>query len=147
MSICFDWPSMMGLYHDHDHTYLLRPVLLTSWDETEWKARWSWRSWLQQTESSVAAWESQSTGSKTEQAQEEGDMSDQEQRRFSSPSVDNFCWVQARRWTPSCVCYMSQALSKVTGCRWGHWGRTWWEGSEVGELRMSQRWDMDRVRP
>ena len=34
----------------------------------------------------TAAWESQSAGIKTEQAQEEGDMPDQEQQRDSCPS-------------------------------------------------------------
>ena len=36
------------------------------------------------------------------------------------PKSDDFCWVRARRWTPSCVCYMSWTLSKVGGCRRRH---------------------------
>ena len=36
---------------------------------------------------------------------------------------DDFCWVQARRWTPSCVHYMSRALSKARKCRQKHQGR------------------------
>ena len=35
----------------------------------------------------------------------------------------DFCRVRARRWTPSCVRYMSRALSKARGCRRGHRGR------------------------
>ena len=35
----------------------------------------------------------------------------------------NFCWVRARRWTPSCVHYMSWALLKAGGCRREHRGR------------------------
>ena len=36
------------------------------------------------------------------------------------PESDDFRRVRARRWTPSCVRYMSRALSKVRGCRWEH---------------------------
>ena len=68
----------------------------------------------------TTAWESQSAGNKTEQAREEGDVPDQEQQRYSCPSADDFCQVQARRWTLSCVHYMSRALSKVRGCRRRH---------------------------
>ena len=61
-------------------------VLLVSQDRTEMIGR-SERSWLQHTESLVAAHtaaqKSQSAGSKTEQAQEEGDASNQEQQRNS----------------------------------------------------------------
>ena len=35
----------------------------------------------------------------------------------------NFCRVRARRWTPSCVRYMSRALLKARGCRREHRGR------------------------
>ena len=37
--------------------------------------------------------------------------------------LGDFCRVQARHWTPSCVRYMSWALSKARGCRWEHQGR------------------------
>ena len=60
-----------------------------SGDGTEMVQR-SEGSWLQCTESSVAAHtaaqESQSAGNKTEQAREEGDTLDQEQQRDSCPS-------------------------------------------------------------
>ena len=112
---------------------------------------WSGRSWLQRTESLVAAhttaWESWSAGSKTEQSWEEGNMSDWKQQKSGCLSADDFCQVWARHWTPSCVCYMSWALSNMRGCRQEHQGHTWWEGSEVDELEVSQRRDMDGVRP
>ena len=38
------------------------------------------------------------------------------------PELDDFCQVRARRWTPSCVHYMSWALSKARGCRQEHRG-------------------------
>ena len=129
---------------------VLQLVLLAGWDRTE-TVRRSEGSWLQHTESLVAAHtaarESWSTGSKPEQAWEEGDMPNHEQQRYSCLSADNFCWVWARYWTPSCVHYMSRALLKARGCRWGHQGHAWWGGSEVGELGASQRQDIDRVRP
>ena len=93
--------------------------------------------------------ESRSAGSKTKQAQKEGDTSNQEQQRNSCPSADNFCQVQARHWTPSCVHYMSQALSKAEdvdggievvldeeGQRWASWGQVrdeTWMGSDHNE--------------
>ena len=92
----------------------------------------------------TAAQESQSAGRKTKQAREEGNASNQEQQRYSCPSADNFCWVWARHWTPSCVCYMSQALLKARGCRRGHRGHTLMRrvrGGQVGgesEMRYGQ---------
>ena len=135
------------------YTILTMAVMTGSPRQSGWKqmVRWSERSWLQCAKSlvaaSIAAQESQSTGSKTKQSWEEGNTSDWEQQRCSCLSADNFCRVQTRHWTPSCVCYMRQALSKVRGCRSEHRGCTWWEGLEVDELRASQRWDMVRVRP
>ena len=55
-------------------------------------------------------------------AEAQGARPSKPEKKGTCLSVDNFCQIRARCWTPSCVCYMSRALLKVRGCRQGHRG-------------------------
>ena len=111
------------------------------------------RSWLQHTESSVAAYtaarESRSAGNKTEQAREEGDVPDREQQRDSCPSRAtsvgfgqgvghlpvSVTWVgPCRRWED--VDGGIEVVLDEEGQRWASWGRVrdgTWTGSDHNE--------------
>ena len=131
---------------------------------TVWRLEWSW---LQHTESSVAAHtttrESRSTGNKTKQAREEGDASDQEQQRNSCPSrTTSVRFGQGVGHLPVSVTWVGpcQRQEDVDGSieimldeesqRWASWGRVrdkTWTGSDHNKeyWRWYSDWGIQRL--